>query len=153
GIPATLVTDDIEAVLTDPAGQVVIEVVGGEEPARAYIEGALSSGRQVVTANKEVMAKDRADLLATAAEDPVPPLYEASEGGGIPIISPLSRDLLANDITAVTAIINGTTNYMLTGMSRGGVDYTDALAEAQRLGYAEPDPTADVEGIDASYKL
>ncbi len=153
GIPAALVTTDIEVVLGDPAVQIVIEVMGGEEPARGYIERALQSGRHVVTANKEVMAKHGADLLATAAQHDVRLLYEASVGGGIPIISPLSRDLLANDITAVTAIINGTTNYMLTGMAQGSVDYAEALAEAQRLGYAEPDPTADVEGIDASYKL
>jgi homoserine dehydrogenase len=153
GVPAALVTSDFDAILADPAVQVVVEVMGGEEPARVYIERALTSGRHVVTANKEVMAKHGADLLATAAKHGVRLLYEASVGGGIPIISPLSRDLLANEITVVTAIINGTTNYMLTGMAEGSVDYADALAEAQRLGYAEPDPTADVEGIDASYKL
>jgi homoserine dehydrogenase len=153
GLPSELLTADFDAVLADSAVQVVVEVMGGEEPARSYIERALGSGRHVVTANKEVMAKHGADLLATAAKHNVRLLYEASVGGGIPIISPLSRDLLANEITAVTAIINGTTNYMLTGMSHGGVDYADALAEAQRLGYAEPDPTADVEGIDAAYKL
>ncbi len=153
GVPAALLTEDFDAVLADPAVQIVVEVLGGEEPARSYIERALTSGRHVVTANKEVMAKHGADLLATAARHGVRLLYEASVGGGIPIISPLSRDLLANEITVVTAIINGTTNYMLTGMAQGSVDYATALAEAQRLGYAEPDPTADVEGIDASYKL
>lgn len=153
GVPAELLTADIEAVLGDPEVRIVVEVLGGEQPARDYIERALQSGRHVVTANKEVMAKHGADLLATAAKHEVRLLYEASVGGGIPIIGPLSRDLLANDITAVTAIINGTTNYMLTGMASGNVDYAEALAEAQRLGYAEPDPTADVEGIDAAYKL
>lgn len=153
GIPAALLTTDFDAILADPEVHIVIEVMGGETPARDYIERALASGRHVVTANKEVMAKHGADLLATAAKHGVRLLFEASVGGGIPIISPLSRDLLANDITAVTAIINGTTNYMLTGMASGNVDYADALAEAQRLGYAEPDPTADVEGIDAAYKL
>ncbi|MBX7112029.1 MAG: homoserine dehydrogenase [Dehalococcoidia bacterium] len=153
GVPAALLSTDFDAILADPEVHIVIEVMGGETPARDYIERALASGRHVVTANKEVMAKHGADLLATAAKHGVRLLYEASVGGGIPIISPLSRDLLANDITAVTAIINGTTNYMLTGMASGHVDYADALAEAQRLGYAEPDPTADVEGIDAAYKL
>ena len=153
GVPAECLTADIEDVLGDAGVQIVVELMGGEHPAREYITRAIESGRHVVTANKEVMAKHGAELLAVAARNGVRLLYEASVGGGIPIISPLSRDLLANDITAVTAIINGTTNYMLTGMSRDGTDYADALAEAQRLGYAEPDPTADVEGIDAAYKL
>ena len=153
GVESSIVTARLEDVLADPAIEVVIELMGGEHPAREYIEAVLASGRHVVTANKEVMAKHGAALLAVAAAHNVRLLYEASVGGGIPIISPLSRDLLANDVTAVTAIINGTTNYMLTGMSQSGTDYAVALAEAQRLGYAEPDPTADVEGIDASYKL
>jgi homoserine dehydrogenase len=153
GIDAAQLTTRLEDVLADPGTQIVIEVMGGEHPAREYIAAALRAGKHVVTANKEVMAKCGAELLAIAAEHGVRLLYEASVGGGIPIISPLSRDLLANEITAVTAIINGTTNYMLTGMASGGVDYAQALAEAQRLGYAEPDPAADVEGIDASYKL
>ena len=148
-----LFTASIEDVLADPETRIVIEVMGGEHPAREHIAAALRAGKHVVTANKEVMAKCGAELLAIAAEHGVRLLYEASVGGGIPIIGPLSRDLLANEITAVNAIINGTTNYMLTGMASGGVDYADALAEAQRLGYAEPDPAADVEGIDAAYKL
>ncbi len=153
GLPAGAITGSIEDVLADEGTHIVVELMGGETPAREYIERALASGRHVVTANKEVMAKHGAALLAVAAKHNVRLLYEASVGGGIPIISPLSRDLLANQITSVTAIINGTTNYMLTAMARDGVDYADVLAEAQRLGYAEPDPTADVEGIDASYKL
>lgn len=153
GVDASVVTTSIDDVLGDPSVQVVIELMGGEHPAREYIQAALESGRHVVTANKEVMAKCGSELLAVAAKHNVRLLYEASVGGGIPIISPLSRDLLANEITAVTAIINGTTNYMLTGMAQDGTDYEVALAEAQRLGYAEPDPTADVEGIDAAYKL
>ena len=153
GVEASVLTSHFEDILADPAIEVVIELMGGEHPAREYIEAVLASGRHVVTANKEVMAKHGAALLAVAAAHNVRLLYEAAVGGGIPIISPLSRDLLANDVTAVTAIINGTTNYMLTGMSQTGTDYAVALAEAQRLGYAEPDPTADVEGTDASYKL
>lgn len=153
GVPAALLTARIEDVLADPAVRIVVELMGGEEPARDYIARALASGRHVVTANKEVMAKHGAALLALAAQHNVRLQFEAAVGGGIPIIAPLSRDLLANEVTAVTAIINGTTNYMLTKMAREGVPYADVLAEAQRLGYAEPDPTADVEGIDASYKL
>ncbi|MEZ4504090.1 MAG: homoserine dehydrogenase [Dehalococcoidia bacterium] len=153
GVPKGALTTSIEDVLGDEGTRIVIEVLGGEDPAHDFIRAALESGRHVVTANKEVMAKHGASLLAVAAKRGVRLLYEASVGGGIPIISPLSRDLLANEITAVTAIINGTTNYMLTAMAEDGTDYADVLAEAQRLGYAEPDPTADVEGIDAAYKI
>ena len=153
GLDPAQLTSDIDELLADPATSIVVELMGGDEPAGDYIARALRSGRHVVTANKEVIAKQGGTLLALAAEHKVRLLYEASVGGGIPIISPLFRDLLANEITAVTAIINGTTNYMLTGMASEGADYDDVLAEAQRLGYAEPDPSADVEGIDAAYKL
>jgi len=153
GIASALLTTDLDVILADPEVRIVVELMGGEEPARSYIERALASGRHVVTANKEVMAKHGGDLLQVAARHEARLLYEASVGGGIPIISPLYRDLLANQITAITAIINGTTNFMLTAMAQQGADYTDVLAEAQRLGYAEPDPAADVEGIDAAYKL
>ncbi|MSP22693.1 MAG: homoserine dehydrogenase [Dehalococcoidia bacterium] len=153
GAPKRVLVDNLEAVLADERTRIVIEVMGGEQPAFDYIRRCLEAGRHVVTANKEVMAKHGAELLRVAAAHSVRLLYEASVGGGIPIISPLSRDLLANEVTAVTAIINGTTNFMLTAMAQRGSDYDDALAEAQRLGYAEPDPTADVEGIDAAYKL
>jgi homoserine dehydrogenase len=128
-------------------------VIGGEFPAYEYLREALAAGKFVVTGNKEVMAKHGAELLALAREHNVDLLYEASVGGGIPIIAPLKRDLLANDIVGVTAIINGTTNYILTAMGKGGGSFADALASAQQLGYAEPDPTNDVEGIDAAYKL
>ena len=153
GLTSEQLTTDVDEVLDDPGTQIVIELLGGEEPARGYIERALRSGRHVVTANKEVIVKHGAELLAVAAEHGVRLLYEASVGGGIPIVHPLGRDLLANDVHAVTAIINGTTNFMLTAMAQEGADYEDVLAEAQRLGYAEPDPTDDVEGIDAAYKL
>ena len=153
GLADEQLTTNVEDILSDEGTQIVIELMGGEDPAHRYIEDALRSGRHVVTANKEVMAKHGSELLAVAAEHGVRLLYEASVGGGIPIISPLSRDLLANDITAVTAIINGTTNFMLTAMAQEGAEYEDILAEAQRLGYAEPDPTADVEGIDAAFKI
>ena len=153
GLTKRVITDSIEAVLADNEVRIVVEVMGGEHPALEHIRRSLESGRHVVTANKEVMAKHGGELLRCASAHSVRLLYEASVGGGIPIISPLSRDLLANEITGVTAIINGTTNFMLTAMAHQGSSYADVLAEAQRLGYAEPDPTADVEGIDASYKL
>ncbi|MSQ31339.1 MAG: homoserine dehydrogenase [Dehalococcoidia bacterium] len=153
GFRADQVTTKIGDILADDATRIVVELLGGEEPARTYIEQSLRSGRHVVTANKEVMAKFGATLLQVAHDHGVRLLYEASVGGGIPVIAPLSRDLLANEVSAVTAIINGTTNYMLTAMAQQGADYEDVLAEAQELGYAEPDPTADVEGIDASFKL
>ena len=132
---------------------IVVELMGGEEPAVSCIEAALSAGKSVVTANKEVMAKCGPALLRLAEQHGAELRYEASVGGGIPIIGVLQRDLQANDVTSVRAIINGTTNYMITAMSRGGVSYADALAEAQRLGYAEADPANDVDGLDAAYKL
>ncbi len=152
-IAPSLLTTDPSAVLDDPSIQMVIEVMGGEEPAFAYLKRALTAGKFVVTGNKEVMAKHGGELLRLAREHNVDLLYEASVGGGIPIIAPLKRDLLANDILSVTAIINGTTNYILTAMSKGGGSFADALAKAQELGFAEPDPTNDIEGIDAAYKL
>ena len=152
-IDRALLSTKAAALLTDPEIELIIEVIGGEEPAYGLLREALSAGKFVVTGNKEVMAKHGAELLALAREHNVDLLYEASVGGGIPIIAPLKRDLLANDIVGVTAIINGTTNYILTSMSRDGTTFDQALASAQRLGYAEPDPTNDVEGFDAAYKL
>jgi len=150
--PAMLTTDAAD-LLNDPEIELIIEVMGGEQPAYGYLRDALKANKFVVTANKEVMAKHGGELLLLAREHNVDLLYEASVGGGIPIIAPLKRDLLANDIVGVTAIINGTTNYILSSMSKGGGSFADALAAAQKLGYAEPDPTNDVEGIDAAYKL
>ena len=152
-VETSLLTTDPRQILEDEGIQIVIEVMGGEHPAYEYIKGALASGRHVVTANKEVMAKHGPELLALARRKGVDILYEASVGGGIPLIGPLKRDLLANELTSITAIINGTTNYILTRMAREGCDYAEALAGAQALGYAEADPRNDVEGIDAAYKL
>jgi homoserine dehydrogenase len=152
-IEASLLTTDVREILDDPRIEIVIEMIGSEDPAFSYVRDALIAGKFVVTANKEVMAKHGGELLRLAREHNVDLLYEASVGGGIPIIAPLKRDLLANDIVGVTAIINGTTNYILTAMSKGGGDFATALAEAQRLGYAEPDPTNDIEAIDAVFKL
>ncbi len=153
GLSPQLLTTDFDELLGTPDVHIVVELLGGEDPARELIRRSLEAGRHVVTANKEVMAKHGSELLAVAATNGVRLFYEASVGGGIPVISPLSRDLLANEITALTAIINGTTNFMLTEMASGGASYDEVLRRAQELGYAEPDPTADVEGIDAAYKL
>jgi len=148
-----LLTTEPQDILDNPQIEVVIEVMGGESPAYEYIREALSKGKHVVTANKEVMAKHGLELLKLAAERRVGLLFEASVGGGIPLINPLRYDLLANRISALHAIINGTTNYIVTQMAQGGVDFAAALEEARKLGYAEPDPTNDIEGIDAAYKL
>src|SRR3990170_6542184 len=133
--------------------EIVVELMGGEHPAYELIKDSLSRGRYVVTANKEVMAKHGPELLGLAAEKGVDILYEASVGGGIPIISPLKRDLSANEISSIRAIINGTTNYILTRMSREEISFNVALRQAQDLGYAEADPSNDIEGQDAAYKL
>ncbi len=149
--PGVLTADPDEALSTDC--DIVIEIIGGEEPAHGFIKRALEQRRYVVTGNKEVMAKHGPQLLAMATGAGVDILYEASVGGGIPIISPLKRDLSANELTSLRAIINGTTNYILTKMSREGADFAEALRGAQELGYAEADPTNDVEAHDAVYKL
>jgi homoserine dehydrogenase len=152
GLPEGLLTDNPDEAL-GANSDIIVEVMGGERPACDYIERSIRAGRRVVTANKEVMAKHGARLLAMAGETGGDVLYEASVGGGIPIISPLKRDLSANEISSLRAIINGTTNYILTRMSLGGVDFGSALRRAQELGYAEPEPANDVEGHDAAYKL
>ena len=149
---ADLVRDPLALCRRDDL-DIVIELMGGESPAAECIAQALSAGKSVVTANKEVMAKHGPRLLELAREHRVELRYEASVGGGIPIIGVLQRELQANDVRCVRAIINGTTNYMITEMSQRGASYDDALEQAQRLGYAEADPTNDVEGIDAAYKL
>ena len=148
-----LFTTDANDLLQDPAIDIIVEVMGGEEPAREYIYEALSRGKHEVTANKEVMGKHGPDLSDLAERQGVALLYEASAGGGIPLISTLHHDLSANEVTGVTAIINGTTNYILTKMSQEGVEFKEALEEAMDLGYAEPDPSADIEGTDAAHKL
>jgi homoserine dehydrogenase len=152
-VPAHLITTNPEEILADPQIQVVVEVMGGTQPANRYLTAALSAGKHVVTANKEVMAKHGPELLALAQQHRVHLLFEASVGGGIPIIGCLTNQLLANDIRSVRGIINGTTNYILTRMAHEHTDFPVALREAQERGYAEADPTNDVEGIDAVYKL
>jgi len=147
-----LVQTDGAAVIDDPAVQIVVEVLGGEEPAYTLIERALRAGKPVVTANKETLAKHGGALFPLAVALRVPLLCEAAVGGGIPLFAALRQVQAANTITAFRGIINGTTNFILSAMAEHGTSYADALAEAQRLGYAEPDPTADVEGFDAMYK-
>ena len=140
------------AVVNDPTIDVIVEVIGGIEPARGLILEALKSGKPVITANKELIANVGADLFEAAATAGVDLLFEAAVGGGIPLIRPLRESLAGERIRRVMGIVNGTTNYILTRMSEEGASYTDALAEAQGLGYAERDPTADVEGYDAAAK-
>ena len=139
-------TVNVDDVLDDETIDVVVELMGGVEPANTYIRRALESGKHVVTANKEVMATHGIELLELATAQGRDLYFEASVGGGIPVIGPFRQDLAANQIREVHAIINGTTNYILTEMATGGVDFDAALADAQRLGYAEPDPTNDIEG-------
>lgn len=152
-IEPELLTAEAQKVINNPEIDIVIEALGGESPAWEYIRDAMLTGKHVVTANKEVMAKHGVELLTLAAEHEVNLLYEASVGGGIPLISPLRQDLLANDISAIYAIINGTTNYILTRMGKEGLDFATAMKQAQELGYAEADPSNDVNGTDAAYKL
>ncbi|HEU5315580.1 MAG TPA: homoserine dehydrogenase [Chloroflexota bacterium] len=152
-LPAELLTTDPEAVLGDPEIDVVVEVMGGISPAREYVLRAIEAGKHVVTANKDLMATHGVEILERAQRHGVDVYYEASVGGGIPLIGVFRQDLAANEVHQVHAIINGTTNYILTRMAQDGVDFAPALAEAQSLGYAERDPTNDVEGIDAAYKL
>ncbi|MPZ15844.1 MAG: homoserine dehydrogenase [Chloroflexi bacterium] len=153
GVDRALLTLDADDILDDPEIPIVVEVMGGENPAHEYIVRALRAGKHVVTANKEVMAKHGPEILSIAADRGVDISFEASVGGGIPVIGPFKLDLVANDIHELRAIINGTTNFVLTQMATRGADFAAALADAQRLGYAEPDPRSDVEGVDAAYKL
>ncbi len=148
-----LFTTDADEFFATPRIDIVVEAIGGEVPAIDYLTRALLGGKHVVTSNKEVIAKHGTELLTLAQQHGVGLHYEAAVGGGIPLISPFQRDLLANKISGIYAIINGTTNFILTRMARDGVDFLSALKRAQELGYAEPNPRDDVEGIDASYKL
>ena len=151
--PPGLLTTEAEEVLGNPNVDIVVEVMGGQDPAHDYIRKSISGGKHLVTANKEVMARYGPEILTLARENGVQVLFEASVAGGTPIIAPLLRDLVSNDISTIRAIVNGTTNYILTRMADEGADFDVALKEAQQLGYAEADPTNDVEGIDSAYKL
>jgi homoserine dehydrogenase len=152
-LAAELLTTDPQAVVDDPSVDIVVEVMGGLEPARSLILRAIAAGKPVVTANKAVIARYGEEIAAAAAQQGVYVLLEAAVGGGIPIIEPLKQSLGANRIERVSGIINGTTNYILSRMAAEGADYGAVLADAQRLGYAEADPAADVEGGDAADKI
>lgn len=152
-IPAQLLTECAEDVLGDPEIAIVMEFMGGEQPAAAYMLRALAAGKTVVTANKMALATHWDELVRAAREHGAGLYFEASVCGAIPIVRAMSDSLQANRISSVAGIINGTTNYILSQMSSEGASYAQALSEAQRLGLAEPDPTADVEGFDAAYKL
>ncbi|HEX5366456.1 MAG TPA: homoserine dehydrogenase [Acidimicrobiales bacterium] len=151
-VPDGVLTLDAAGVVVDPGIDVVVEVMGGIEPARELVLAALKAGKPVVTGNKELLANVGAELFAAAEEAGVDLLFEAAVAGGIPFIRPLRESLAGERIRRIMGIVNGTTNYVLTRMTEAGASYADALAEAQRLGYAERDPTADVEGHDAAAK-
>ena len=153
GVDAALLTTDAQALVADPDVDVVVEVIGGVEPARELILAAIKAGKPVVTGNKELLAAAGAELFEAAEDAGVDLLFEAAVAGGIPIIRPLRESLVGERITRVMGIVNGTTNYILTRMTESGASYEEALAEAQALGYAEADPTADVEGYDAGAKV
>ena len=152
-IPAEKLTDVWEDVIGDDSIDIVVEVMGGIEPARTYIKAALEKGKHVVTANKDLMAMHGHELLELAGEHHCDLLFEAAVAGGIPIIRPLKQCLAGNNITEILGIINGTTNFILTKMKEDGMDFGEALQLATDLGYAEADPTADIEGYDAGRKL
>ena len=153
GIDSALLTEDWQEILSDPEIQIVIEVMGGIEPARTYILEALQAGKNVVTANKDLLAEHGRELLDTVERAGRDLMFEAAVAGGIPIIRPLKQCLAANHITEVMGIVNGTTNYILTRMTAEGMEFSEALARATELGYAEADPTADIEGYDAARKV
>jgi homoserine dehydrogenase len=147
------ITTDLTSIVTDPAIDVVVEVMGGLEPARSLILQAIAHGKHVVTANKAAIARYGDEIFTAANAAGVYVLLEAAVGGGIPVIQPLKQALGVNRISAVMGIVNGTTNYILTRMQREGGDFEPILADAQRLGYAEADPSADVDGLDAADKI
>lgn len=152
-VPTTILTDNPYDVINDPSIEVVVELMGGVEPAWDYIKTALENGKHIVTANKELLAKKGEELFNLSEKYNKVVLYEAAIAGGIPIIMPIKTILAGNKINKIQAILNGTTNYILTKMDADGASYEDVLKEAQALGYAETDPTGDVEGFDAAYKI
>ncbi len=153
GIEELPLTEDPNEILGDPSIKIVVELMGGIEPARSYMIEALKAGKTVVTANKDVVSEYGKDLYAAGDIGDAELYFEASVGGGIPVIRPLKESLSANRMKQVMGIVNGTTNYILTQMTQFGRPYEEALREAQELGYAEPDPTNDVQGYDAGRKL
>lgn len=148
-----MITDDPDVILKDPEIDIVVEALGGIEPAATFMLNAMKNGKHVVTANKAAVAAKYEELVKTARENNVKFLFEASVGGGIPVLNAISTVLQGNVITEVMGIVNGTTNYILTKMTDFGLPYDEVLKEAQELGFAEADPTADVEGYDVANKL
>ncbi len=152
-LPDEMFTTDLASIVDDPSIDVVLELIGGVDAAGTAVERALENGKNVVTANKELMAKHGSRLVTLAKEKGLDLHYEAAVGGGIPLVQPLKHQLAGNDVLKMMGILNGTTNYILTAMQEEGADFADVLADAQAKGYAEADPTADVDGFDASYKI
>lgn len=150
--PSILTTDPFE-IVNDPEIDIVVEVIGGTDPAFELLKTAINNKKHIVTANKELLAKKGQELFNLANEKNVTILYEAAIAGGIPIIMPIKTTLAGNKIHKIEAILNGTTNYILTKMEKDNVSYEEVLKEAQKLGYAETDPTGDVEGFDSAYKI
>lgn len=147
------IVHDYDTILNDPEVQVIVEVMGGVEPAYTFVKSALLRGKSVATSNKALVAKHGAELLEIAKENSINFLFEASVGGGIPIIRPLNSSLTADEIQEITGILNGTTNYILSKMTKEGSNFDDVLKEAQNMGYAERNPEADVEGYDSCRKI
>ncbi|MEY3756545.1 MAG: hypothetical protein RL356_817, partial [Actinomycetota bacterium] len=152
GIKSELLTNDGASIVNDPAIDLIIEVIGGIEPARELILTALKNGKSVVTANKSLLAKHGAELYTAADKANVDLYYEAAVAGAIPILRPLRESLVGDHVLRIMGIVNGTTNYILTKMDESGTAFAEALGQAQSLGFAEADPTADIEGIDAAAK-
>ena len=153
GLDVSIITDDPYKIVNNPEIDIVAELIGGVNPAFDLIKTAIKNGKHIVTANKELLAKHGEELFNFAEEHNKVVLYEAAIAGGIPIIMPIKTILAGNNITKIEAILNGTTNYILTKMDVQGASYENVLKEAQELGYAETDPTGDVEGFDAAYKI
>lgn len=152
-LPAEMFTTDLDSIVAGPDIDVVLELIGGENPAKELIERALESGKHVVTANKELVAKHGSRLITLARSKGLDLHFEAAVGGGIPIVQPLKHQLAGNDIVKMMGVLNATTNFMLTKMFRDGTEFDAVLHEAQELGYAEADPTDDVDGFDTMYKI
>ncbi|HZK44301.1 MAG TPA: homoserine dehydrogenase [Syntrophomonadaceae bacterium] len=153
GLTEEMMAKDFEEIVNDDEIDIVVELIGGIEPALSFIIQAMQKGKHVVTANKDLIAVKGKEIFETAEENNVDFYFEASVAGGIPIISPLKQSLAGNEINEVIGILNGTTNYILTKMTNEGLDFNDVLKEAQELGYAESDPSSDVDGLDAARKI
>ncbi len=152
-VPPGILTTDANEVLNDPEIAIVIELIGGYEPAKTFVLKAITNGKHIVTANKALLAVHGEEIYAAAAHNGVEVLYEAAVGGGIPVLSAIRGNMAGNNFTTVLGILNGTCNYILTKMTRDGAEFADVLKKAQELGYAEADPTFDIEGIDTAHKL